>query len=123
MAEAAHATADVAERKRKRGGVHAHARPFSAEEDEAIKRTVAQQKVRRWDEVINALVALGHERRTAKSVRNRYLRLFQNEHGLGKEQKNLCKVCGQFKKGHSCPKRWDPKGKLNALVMTGIWQL
>ena len=106
MAEAAHAAAHVAEKKRKRGGVHAHARPFSAEEDEAIKR-----------------VALGHERRTAKSVRNRYLRLFQNEHGLGKEQKNLCKVCGQFKKGHSCPKRWDPKGKLNALVMTGIWQL
>lgn len=117
--------ADVAgaPKKQKRGGVHAHARPFSAEEDEAIKRAVAQQKVRRWDEVVNALAALGYERRTVKSVRNRYLRLYANEHGLGKESKNMCKVCGQFKKGHSCPRRWDPQGKLNALVMTSIWQL
>ena len=87
---------------RGRGGAHTNARYFTGAEDRAIKRIVAHQEERRWVNVVEALVALGYERRTSKSVRNRFLRMHMNAQGLGKEAKNFCRVCRQFKKGHTC---------------------
>ena len=87
---------------RRRGGKHANARPFTGNEDRAMKRVVAEQAERRWERVAEALAALGYEKRTAKSIRNRFLRMHMNEQGLGKEAKNFCRICQKFKKGHTC---------------------
>lgn len=87
---------------RKRGGTHSSARNFTGGEDRAMKRVVAEQAERRWGKVAEALAALGYEKRTAKSVRNRFLRMQRNAQGLGKEAKNFCRICRKFKKGHTC---------------------
>ncbi len=87
---------------RRRGGAYANARNFTGDEDRAMKRVVAEQAERRWEKVAEALAALGYEKRTPKSVRNRFLRMHMNEQGLGKEAKNLCRICQKFKKGHTC---------------------
>lgn len=101
---------------RRRGGTHANARTFTEGEDRAMKRVVAEQAERRWEKVAAALAALGYEKRTPKSVRNRFLRMHQNAQGIGKEAKNLCRICQKFKKGHTCQGAKPRAGDLATLV-------
>ena len=99
---------DVEVERRGRGGVHPGARRFTGAEDAALRRAVDRGMADpiylfRWDTVVEQLVAWGYERRTEKSVRNRYLRLTRKPSIHEPEKKNRCRFCGEYTRGHSCP--------------------
>ena len=54
-----------------------------------------------WTKVVEKMKEAGFPERTAKSVRNRHLRL--RMHLLRKpEQRNRCRLCGELQRGHVC---------------------
>lgn len=93
--------------RRGRGGAHPGARRFTGAEDAALRRAFDRVMADpiylfRWDTVVEQLVEWGYERRTEKSVRNRYLRLTRKPSIHDAEKKNRCRFCGEYTRGHSC---------------------
>ena len=93
--------------RRGRGGAHPDARRFTGAEDVALRRAFDRVMsdplyLFRWDQVVEQLVEWGYERRTEKSVRNRYLRLTRKPSIHEPEKKNRCRFCGEYTRGHSC---------------------
>ena len=87
--------------KRGRGGAYTNAVRFSGAEDEELKLLAAQTNTT-WKSISNALSYAGFAKRTAKSVRNRFIRLRIGAREQACNQKKCCRVCGKPQKGHSC---------------------
>ena len=74
---------------------------FTGDEERALKEILAEQEVRRWAKVAEALSERGFKLRTAQSVRNHCLRTARAERRLT-HRKNYCRKCGQLMRGHVC---------------------
>ena len=74
---------------------------FTGDEERALKEILAEQEVRRWAKVAEALAERGFKPRTAQSVRNHCLRTARAERRLT-HRKNYCRKCGQLMRGHVC---------------------
>jgi len=94
--------------RRKPGGKHPDARRFEAVEDAALREAVARYVPRlpRWSRIAEQLEERGFEKRTAKSLRNRWLRI-NTMPTIHNDSKNRCRLCGEWQRGHSCPGRRD----------------
>ena len=57
-----------------------------------------------WTKVVEKMKEAGFPERTAKSVRNRHLRLRWVQ-VYKPEQRNRCRTCGQLQRGHVCAGR------------------
>lgn len=90
--------------RRRRGGAHPKARRFESDEDVALREAVARfvsPRLPRWTLIAEQLEQRGFEKRTAKSLRNRWLRINALP-TIHNDQKNRCRVCGEYQRGHSC---------------------
>jgi hypothetical protein len=93
--------------RRKPGGAHPDARRFEATEDAALREAVARYvspRLPRWSRIAEQLEERGFEKRTAKSLRNRWLRINATP-TIYNDSKNRCRLCGEWQRGHSCPGR------------------
>ena len=89
---------------RRPGGAHENAKRWTGPEDSELKRILNEtsKQKKSWEKIAHSLVAQGYEKRTAKSVRNRWLRI-NLKHSVNKGQpKNYCRVCGEIQRGHVC---------------------
>lgn len=80
-------------------------RRFTGREDVALKEIVNGRGTRRinWSDVVSKLEQLGYGKRTAKSVRNRYLRQKQLQSSVFHVPgTNRCRKCGKMQRGHVC---------------------
>lgn len=80
-------------------------RRFTGREDVALKEIVNERSTRRisWPDVVTKLEQLGYSKRTAKSVRNRYLRQKQLQSSTFRlPGTNRCRKCGKMQRGHVC---------------------
>ena len=73
--------------------------PWCAEEDRTLL-TAIEEHGTRWAQIERAMAAAGWPR-TAPMCRNRHLRM-QAPMRPGQAGRNLCKLCGQVKRGHTC---------------------
>lgn len=101
--------AAAAPQRRKPGGVHPDARRFEAEEDAALREAVARYaspRLPRWSRIAEQLEERGFGKRTPKSLRNRWLRINARP-TIHNDQKNRCRLCGKWQRGHSCTGRQE----------------
>ncbi len=78
-------------------------RTFSGEEHlklEEIIQEMGRNSIR-WAAVVKRLAEAGFAERTAKSVRNHYLRMRQFKR-MQPEQTNYCRICKLPQRGHVC---------------------
>ena len=93
--------------RRGRGGAPPEARRVEATEDAALREAVARYvppRLPRWSRIAEQLEERGFEKRTAKSLRNRWLRI-NAVPTIHNDSKNRCRLCGERQRGLSCPRR------------------
>ncbi|MBN38461.1 MAG: hypothetical protein CMI29_08350 [Opitutae bacterium] len=75
---------------------------FTGSEDIALRKLIEAQERVSWSKVAQELEALGFEKRTPKSVRNRHLRWKRAQSGVDGLAKNYCRKCKKKQRGHVC---------------------